>query len=104
MKKLLIASAAALAAVLPMAAHAAPPKTQQASTYSNDTVKMGKHEFTTGVVSAYAQDTRMLKLSAGEEFKLSPSIKTASYKAGDKVTVRWTMKDGARLADSVSLK
>ena len=105
MKKLLIASAAVMAAVSPMmAAYAAPPKTHKAATHAKDTVAIGKEEYTTGVVSAYAPDTRMLKLSAGSEFKLAPSITNASYKAGDKVTVRWTMKDGARLADSVSVK
>jgi hypothetical protein len=105
MKKLLIASAAVLAAASPMmAAYAAPPKTHKAAMHAKDTVKVGSEEFTTGVVSSYAPDTRMLKLSAGSEFKLAPSITSTSYKPGYKVTVRWTMKDGARVADSVSLK
>lgn len=102
MKKILIASAAVLAALTPMAAYAAPPKTHKAKTV--DTVKIGKEEFTSGVVTAYAADTRMLKLDAGQQFKLAPSVTNASYKAGDKVTVRWTMKDGARIADSVNIK
>jgi hypothetical protein len=107
MKKIVIASAAMLAAVMPVAvpmAYASPPKTHKAKTHAADTVKVGNEEFTTGVVSAYASDTRMLKLSAGQEFKLAPSVSNASYKAGDKVTVRWTMKDGSRIADSVNLK
>jgi len=104
MKKVLIASAAVMAMIAPMAAHAAPPKTHKAKAHATDTAKVATQEYTTGVVSAYAADTRMLKLSAGQEFKLAPSITNPAYKAGDKVTVRWTMKDGARLADSVSTK
>jgi hypothetical protein len=104
MKRILIASAAVMALVAPMTAYAAPPKAHKAKTHSADTTKIGTEEYTSGVVSAYTPDTRMLKLNAGQEFKLAPSITNTSYKAGDKVTVRWTMKDGARLADSVSAK
>lgn len=104
MKKILIASAAIMAIAGPMAAHAAPLKTRKAKAHAAETLKIGTAEYTTGVVSAYAPGARMLKLSAGEEFKLAPAITSPSYKAGDKVTVRWMMKDGARVADSVSPK
>jgi len=104
MKKILLASAALLAAALPLTAYAAPPKAHNAKAHASDTLKVGKNEFTTGVVSAYAADTRMLKLNTGSEFKLAPTITNANYKAGDKVTVRWQMKDGARLADEVKTK
>ena len=103
MKKILLASAALMAAVAPLTAYAAPPKTHTAKAHA-ETIKAGKNEFTTGVVAAYAADTRMLKLNTGGEFKLAPSITNPSYKAGDKVTIRWQMKDGSRLADEVKSK
>jgi hypothetical protein len=103
MKKILLASAALLAVTAPLAAYAAPPK-HKAKAHAAETVKASSKEFTTGTVAAYAPDTRMLKLSTGNEFKLAPSITNTTYKAGDKVTVRWQMKDGSRLADEVTLK
>lgn len=106
MKKLMLAVAAMLAVTTPLAAFAAPPKSSSASkpNKTKDTLQVGRTEYTTGVVSSWSADTRMLKLNAGEEFKIAPSVANANYKAGDKVNVRWTIKDGARIADAVTTK
>jgi hypothetical protein len=104
MKKILIVALAILATAAPLSAMAAPPKAHAAKANKTDTLKLGHEEYTSGVVANYAADTRMLKLSAGEQFKIAPAITNASYKAGDKVTVRWQMKDGARVADEVQVK
>ena len=106
MKKLMLAVAAALAVTIPFAAFAAPPKSSAASkpTKPKDTLQFGRTEYTTGVVASWSADTRMLKLNAGEEFKIAPAVTASNYKAGDKVNVRWTMKDGARVADAVTMK
>ena len=42
-----------------------------------------------------------VKLASGETFKLAPGVKTSSYKAGDKVSVRFTEKNGAKTADQI---
>lgn len=104
MKKILLAAFTVLATAVPLSALAAPPKTHKAKTHTSDTLKLGNAEYTSGVVSNYAADTRMLKLSAGEQFKVAPTITNTAYKAGDKVTVRWQMKDGARVADNIQVK
>jgi hypothetical protein len=104
MKKILLTALAVLATAAPLSALAAPPKTHKAKTQTADTLKLGHEEYTNGTVASYAADTRMLKLSAGEQFKVAPAITNAAYKAGDKVTVRWQMKDGARIADDIKVK
>ena len=105
MKKLMLAAAAMLAVATPLAAYAAPPKSSAAKSHAaKDTIQVGRTEYTTGVVASWSADTRMLKLNAGEEFKLSPTVTAANYKAGDKVNVRWTIKDGVRTADAVTMK
>lgn len=103
-KRIMIAAVAVFAMSAPLAAFAAPPKTHKAQTHKTSATNTAREELTSGVVAAYAADTRMLKLSAGEEFKLAPSITTTNFKSGDKVTVSWTMKNGARLADKVQMK
>jgi hypothetical protein len=106
MKKLMLAAAAMLTVASPLAAYAAPPKSSTAAKphKTKDTIQVGRTEYTTGVVASWSADTRMLKLNAGEEFKLAPTVTAATYKAGDKVNVRWTIKDGVRTADAVTMK
>lgn len=108
MKKLV--HVAALAAAVAMsslafsgAAFAAPPKTHHAKTEATATKPAAKEETTTGVVSSYAADTRLLTLNAGGKFTLGPSVTSTSYKAGDKVKVGWKMEKGARIADTVTM-
>ncbi len=88
---IVLAALAALTAAAPMTALAAP--------------KAGAHahkpheEFATGaIVTLSAQE---VKLASGETFKLAPGVQTSSYKAGDRVSVRFTMKNGARTADRI---
>jgi Ni/Co efflux regulator RcnB len=97
-KKILIASAAVFAIGMPMAANAAPPKSHTSKTHATS------EKFTTGAVSAWTPDSRMLKLVTGDEFKVGARVKAPAYKAGDTVTVRWTIKDGAKIADKVDIK
>ena len=55
-------------------------------------------------IAAWAPDTRMLKLKDGSEFKVADKVKTANYITGAQVTVRWEDKDGAKLAEAVTVK
>ena len=99
MKKIMIGALAILAAAMPLAANAAPPK--------HPATAAAKHEKTTttnGTVAAWAADTRMLKLKSGDEFKVDAVVKAADYKAGQQVSVHWINKDGAKTAERVTVK
>jgi hypothetical protein len=54
-----------------------------------------------GTVKSFDADKHMLTFSSGKEFTLDASI-TDAFKAGDKVSVHYTMKGGKRLADKVT--
>jgi Ni/Co efflux regulator RcnB len=98
MKKIMIGALALIACGLPLTANAAPPK------HTTTAAKHEKSITTSGTVSAWAADTRMLKLNSGDEFKVDAAVKTADYKTGQKVSVHWITKDGAKLAERVSVK
>jgi hypothetical protein len=95
MKKLVLASAAALAVAFSASAFAAPPAKSHAHPIMEKT--------TSGTVASYAADTRMLKLKSGGEFTLGQNVTATTYHPGERVSVRWTMKDGKRIADRVKL-
>lgn len=104
-KTIVLAIAAALAVSTPLAAFAAPPSSDSHKPKTTSTAaKPARSENTAGVVASWMADTRMLKLNAGEEFKVATTVTDANYKAGDKVNVHWTMKDGSRIADKVTVK
>lgn len=103
MKKLVLAAALGAAVAMSSAAFAAPPKTHHAKTEATATKPDAKEESTSGVVSSYAADTRLLTLNTGGKFTLGPGVTQTSYKAGDKVKVQWKMQKGARIADAVTM-
>ena len=98
MKKIMIASLAILAMAMPLAANAAPPKAHATA------AKHEKMTTTSGTIDSWAPDTRMLKLVSGEEFKVDAKVKGTDYRHGSKVAVKWENKDGAKLAEAVTLK
>ena len=99
MKKIMIGALALIACGLPLTANAAPPKHPATAAAKHE-----KQTTTDGTVSAWAADTRMLKLNSGDEFKVDTAVKAADYKTGQKVSVHWITKDGAKLAERVSVK
>jgi hypothetical protein len=92
--KIVLAALAVLTAAAPLSAMAAPPKKTHAP-------KFGMHEQTaTGAITSV--NAQEVKLANGDTFKLAPGVQATSYKAGDKVNVQYTMKDGARTADRIT--
>lgn len=89
MKIILSASLLALSAAAPLTALAAPPKAHAAH-----------EDATTGAITSIT--AQEVKLASGDTFKLKPGVSAANFKAGDKVKVQWTMKDGAKQADKIS--
>lgn len=97
MKMFLTGSLLAVSAGMPLTAMAAPkPPAAAAAT----TVK-AHEESTTGAISVVSASE--VKLANGDTFKVSPGISTAAFKAGEKVKVQWSMKDGAKVADHISV-
>lgn len=92
MNRIVLASLVALTAAAPLSAMAAPAKAH--------TPKPAKEQSTTGAIASVSATE--VKLSNGETFKLSPGVSASNFKAGDKVQLRWTMKDGSRLADHIN--
>jgi hypothetical protein len=90
--KVILAALAALTAAASMPAFAAPPKAKAHAQKSHE-------EFATGAIATVS--AQEVKLVGGETFKVGPGVQTSSYKAGDKVSVRFTMKDGAKTADQI---
>lgn len=90
--KIVLAALAVLTAAAPMTALAAPPK---AKTHAQKT----HEEFVTGAIATVSASE--LKLANGESFKVKSGVMTSSFKAGDKVSVRYTTKDGAKTADQI---
>ncbi len=93
--KIVLAALAALSISAPLSALAAPPKAKSHSERAHEQYASG------AIASVSAQE---IKLSGGETYKVAPGAPTTSYKAGDRVSVRYTTKDGARLADQVMIK
>lgn len=91
MKIILSGSLLALSAAVPLTALAAPPKAHTTQRHEDAT--------TGAITSITAQE---VKLASGDTFKLKPGVSAANFKAGDKVKVQWTMKDGAKQADKIS--
>jgi hypothetical protein len=60
-------------------------------------------EFTTGIVSSYVAESRMLKLNTGGEYKLTQAAGATVFKPGDKVQLRWMMHGGIRIADQATM-
>ncbi len=56
-------------------------------------------EFATGAITTI--NAHQVKLVSGETFTLASGVRTAPYKAGDRVSVRFTVKDGAKTADQI---
>jgi hypothetical protein len=90
--KIALAALAVLTAAAPMTAFAAPPK---AKTHAQKT----HEEFVTGAIASVSASD--LKLVSGESFKVKSGVMTSSFKAGDKVSVRYTEKGGAKTADQI---
>ena len=90
--KIVFAALAVITAAAPMTAFAAPPKPK---THAHKT----HEEFVTGAIATVSANE--LKLSSGESFKVKSGVMTTSFKAGDKVSVRYTTKDGAKTADQI---
>lgn len=86
---LALAALLALTAAAPMTALAAPKAHTQKS----------HEEFATGAIASIS--AQEVKLAGGETFRLAPGVNAASYKPGDKVSVRFTLKNGARTADQI---
>lgn len=109
MKKLAFLSAAVLAAAFSAQALAAPPAATTDKPVTTSTAKPPKaakpakvaEKTAKGVVDSWAADTRMLSLKGGDSFKVADSVKTTAFKTGESVTVRYTEKDGAKIADHV---
>jgi hypothetical protein len=91
MKTILAGSLIVLSTAMPLTALAAPPKAHTTQRHDDAT--------TGAITSITAQE---VKLASGDTFKLKPGVSAANFKAGDKVKVQWTMKDGAKLADKIS--
>lgn len=90
--KIVLAALTMLAAAAPLSAMAAPPKAKSHAQKTHE-------EYATGAIASVS--AQELKLSDGQTFKLAPGVQSSSYKAGDKVSVRFTSKDGARTADKI---
>ncbi len=90
--KIVLAAAALLTAALPMAAFAAPPKAKPHAARPHE-------EYSTGAITSVSATE--LKLASGDTFKFAAGASAGAFKAGDKVSVRWQLKDGAKLADQV---
>lgn len=89
MKMILTGSLLALSAAMPLSALAA-PKAPPAARHE---------EATTGAIASV--NATEVKLANGDTFKLSPRVSTAAFKAGEKVKVKWSMRDGAKFADHI---
>lgn len=96
MKILLTGSLLAVSAGIPLTALAAPKPPAAAAA----TQVKAHEETTTGTISVISANE--VKLASGDTFKVSPSISTGAFKAGEKVKVQWMMKDGAKVADHIS--
>ncbi|MFT3722650.1 MAG: hypothetical protein QM773_03605 [Hyphomonadaceae bacterium] len=90
--KLALAALAVLTAAAPMSAFAAPPK-------PNTHAQKTHEEFVTGAIASVSASD--LKLVSGESFKVKAGVTTSSFKAGDKVSVRYTEMGGAKTADQI---
>jgi hypothetical protein len=98
MKKIMIGALAILAAAMPLSAFAAPKEKSHTTA-----VKHEKMTTTNGTISSWAPDTRMLKLASGDEFKVDAKVK-GDFKSGQQASVHWKNDNGAKLAETVSIK
>ena len=86
--KIVLAALAVLATAAPLSAMAAPPKAKAHAQRTHE-------EYATGAItSVSAQEVKLSRRARPSSSR--PACKTASYKAGDKVSVRFTMKNGAQ--------
>lgn len=92
MKMILTGSLLALSAAMPLSALAAPKETKAPAVVRHE-------EATTGAIASV--NATEVKLANGDTFKLAPGVSTAAFKAGQKVKVEWTMKDGAKFAEHI---
>ena len=93
MKFIVTGSLLALSAAVPMAALAAPKAPPAAAT---------KTEITTTIGAISVLSATEVKLANGDTFKLMPGLSTGAFKAGEKVKVKWSMKDGAKYAEHIA--
>jgi hypothetical protein len=93
MKFIVTGSLLAVTAAMPMAALAAPKAPPAAA-------KTMHENSTTGAISIVSATE--VKLANGDTFRLKPGLSTAAFKAGEKVKVQWSMKDGAKYADHIA--
>ena len=90
MTMILTGSLLALSAAMPLSALAAP----------KDHASAARIDATTGAIASV--NATEVKLANGDTFKLAPGVSTAAFKAGETVRVRWSMKNGAKLAENIS--
>lgn len=90
MKKFVLATAALFAIGAPLSAFAAPPA---ASTSTP------KEHTTKGTIDTVSTDS--LKLKSGTMFKVKSGVATDAFKAGEKVSVRWTLNGSDKLVDTI---
>lgn len=64
---------------------------------------MAKSTTTTGIVKAFDAKTHSLTLEDGTVYKLSSKFKDPGLKAGEKVSVLWTMKGKDHDASKVKI-
>ncbi len=95
MKFIVTGSLLALSAAMPMSALAAPKAPPAAAASTKQQINS-----TTGAISVV--NASEVKLANGDTFKLRPGLSTAAFKAGEKVKVHWSMKDGAKYAENIS--
>jgi Cu/Ag efflux protein CusF len=91
--KIVLAALAVLTAAAPLSAFAAPPKPKAH-------IQKSHEQYASGAITAVS--AQELKLSDGQTFKVTPGLAVATYKAGDKVSVRFTTKDGAKTVDQIT--
>lgn len=94
MKIIVTGSLLALSAAVPLSALAAPKAPPAAAAT--------KTEITTTIGAISVLSATEVKLANGDTFKLMPGLSTAAFKAGEKVKVKWTMKDGAKYAEHIA--
>lgn len=59
-------------------------------------------ETTTGMIKSIDSKAHTVTLDNGTVYNLPMSVKDSSFKAGDKVSVKWDMKAGKHQAESVT--
>jgi hypothetical protein len=107
LKALGVSSAFAVALLAAAPVNAAPPpaSTSQPATASKPAQSAPtamKERTATGVVKAYDDAKKTLTLENGRKYRIGSSVPTQSYTPGEKVNVRWMLKDKHRVAESIT--